>query len=310
MMSNCDFERFIDEGAEWSKTGCWEEFKDFSRKMKASAAYLQECQKNSQIRHKFFPIYRGHGDKSWELETTLERSMQNRKLNEYHDLVLRARKRYLRSFKDSRAGVKSIEGYPYNTSSLSNLSRLFSEHNQILKIPKELYFWVFLRHYGFPSPLMDWTENADVAAFFAFQKKPGGKYVSVHGLIQGPGGAGNSNLIIINDSSTGKFSFNKRKVFIDRHLKQKSVYSLFYNDGDKANPIFASHEEMSAANKGEYHKNSWGYQFKFNIPASERIKVLHELDAKGINAAKLMANTDSLLETIQNRLLLLRAESR
>jgi hypothetical protein len=43
-------------------------------------------------------------------------------------------------------------------------------------------YLVHLRHYGFPSPLLDWSRSAYKAAFFAFQNPSEGEYVSIYAL--------------------------------------------------------------------------------------------------------------------------------
>lgn len=55
--------------------------------------------------------------------------------------------------------------------------------------PSGYEFMIYLRHHGFPSPLLDWTRSPYVAAFFAFQKPQNGK-VAIYSYIedyQGPG---------------------------------------------------------------------------------------------------------------------------
>lgn len=308
-MTDVEFDKYIRSGTPapvWAKAGTWKQFKSHVKQIERIAKYLQQRQSKSPLgkNHKWTPLFRGHRNSSWKVQSTFDRTNRKLTLSEYHDIVLRAKQAYIELIQDATLDVKEIDNYPYTRTSIAAIANLFSESNEISILPEELRFWVFLRHYGFPSPLLDWTKDHKVAAFFAFQNQSDEEFVTIHTMLPTLCGSTDANLITINDSSMERAANEELKPLIRRHAEQKSVYTLFYRDtvdGHGNSPqIFRKHEEMFKEN-GD---GSWGYYFKFNIYASERVHVLKELDKVGITAAKILANTDARLETIQNRLFL------
>ena len=97
------------------------------------------------------PLFRGQADSRWPLRTTLERFTANPKsIAEYHRVLSIV----------SRA-VKSHTGTAWPI--------VDGEVDERHHGPPPAYeFMIYLRHHGFPSPLLDWSQSPYVAAFFAF----------------------------------------------------------------------------------------------------------------------------------------------
>src|SRR5688572_5766711 len=105
------------------------------------------------------PFYfRGQADAIWRLETTLERFIgPNRRIDRYYDTISRIQPE-IETFTDQSWDLPSSEDYinrpkPYP----------FLENDTITS------YMQYLRHFGYPSPLLDWTRSPFVAAYFAFK---------------------------------------------------------------------------------------------------------------------------------------------
>ena len=106
-------------------------------------------------------FYRGHPDASWKLETTLERYLgPNIKVSAYYAIIADIQSR-IETFTDRDWDLSDWYG---------NLSL-----DDLVSLPKEsmplfsggvIDYMQYLRHFGFPSPLLDWTLSPYVAAYY------------------------------------------------------------------------------------------------------------------------------------------------
>jgi hypothetical protein len=112
-------------------------------------------------------VFRGQGDSEWGLTTTLERNRCEHMLfREYYMLICGSLGPEVKTF----AGVDVPEYDPevckpfLKPELLYNIGDIF---------PTPVYrYMAYLRHFGFPSPFLDWSRSPFVAAFFAFRDDP------------------------------------------------------------------------------------------------------------------------------------------
>ena len=101
------------------------------------------------------PLFRGQQLASWHLTTTLERFVKDEVPVEGYYRTIRAVKPTIESFTDKTWNVPSK----------------FEMGHTAISLPPSVEFMAYLRHHGFPSPLLDWTLSPYVAAFFAFRSQ-------------------------------------------------------------------------------------------------------------------------------------------
>src|ERR1700675_3352515 len=97
------------------------------------------------------PVFRGLAAEFWRLTTTLERGSNKEYPVEEYYKIMRGIKPALESFMEKRWTLED-EFVPIKNPYMP---------------PQGYPFMIYLRHHGFPSPLLDWTTSPYVAAFFA-----------------------------------------------------------------------------------------------------------------------------------------------
>lgn len=230
-------------------------------------------------------LFRGQADSCWELETTLDRSVK----------VSYTVEEYLKAAEAVENEIHSR--FPHEwSSSTSNQSNEIVCSEKPYQVPLRRYdFLVYLRHYGFPSPLLDWTGCARTAAYFALEPRCTCK---------------RSAVFVLKRYSTQKLRRGAPTIHIHgphfdevprdalrRHQQQKGWYTTAttWNEAKKVH-TFCLHSDATSVS---------GYQqddlFKLTIPRSERRKALKELDELNINHQTLFQTEDALVRTLALR---------
>jgi hypothetical protein len=239
-------------------------------------------------------LFRGHADSRWSLTTTLERRGYDRMLvADYYRLIGRVQPQ-----------IESITGGRFDVPTYPEILELLQSYDTFShalgggRFPGYSFF-IHLRHHGFPSPLIDWTRSPHIAAFFAFAAEAkGAKKRSIYAWAPGQFRLLGTNTPEL--KRLGPYVTTHR-----RHILQQGDYTVcptFLTDEMKWR--FTPHEETIASDVGSPPNRLW----KFNIPSTERLKVLRYLEDFNLNAHSLFGSEESLMETMAIREFDLRAE--
>ncbi|MGO4881237.1 MAG: FRG domain-containing protein [Bryobacteraceae bacterium] len=239
------------------------------------------------------PLFRGLGDSTWTLATTLERAYQL----EYREPKPTFLKHY-RKVLASKPAIETLSGKrwdqlpePDEFNPGPDSTRL---DKNLEKHPGVSEYLVYLRHHGFPSPLLDWTASPYVAAFFAFDSQPAkAERVSIYAFLQDPahGGISAAHLFVV----------PPLYMHTDpRHYSQQSRYTMctWFNNDDWR---FRPHE---CAVKPHLALGAEGMAYKITLPVGERLTALKDLDRMNINSFTLFGSEDSLIRSVARRELL------
>lgn len=264
----------------------WAEFKE-----KVSIAVADTEEKRKSGAGYFSPVlYRGHADANWKLESTLERAGHRfMSVNEYYTNV-GAAYRYVSNFGDQRLDFDDLEGEVTWGSLAAGLPNY--------------EFLAYLRHHGFLSPLVDWTQSPYVAAFFAFSDPtPRSEKTAIY-VYQEQYGNGKANSSLVGAIRTqGPWASVH-----ERHALQQSWYSYsvklhrtFLEDKMNETLVFSPHEETLLANENVPDLVQ-DVLMKFTIPRTERIVALKDLLRMNITPYSLFHSKDAMVATVSMRL--------
>jgi hypothetical protein len=250
----------------------WDEFEKKINELEASHRNLGPGFSSTHL-------FRGQRDANWKLQTTLERYADKKySLLEYYRLTLTAQPQ-IETFTESSWIIPSYEEY----------EEWLREHEQLWFSDYKAYeYLAYLRHHGFPSPLLDWSRSPYVAAFFAFREESApSQEVAVYvyqEYVRG-GKVTSSGAPFITCLGPNVRSHK-------RHYLQQSQYT-FCTNSISGEFHYVDHEIVVSRN--ESHQD---LLFKYILPSSERAKALSRLNLMNINAFSLLGSEDSLMETI------------
>jgi len=252
-----------------------------------------------QRNHQDLPalLFRGLGSSEWGLETTLERPHPSEPCG--GTLGLRG---YYRVIEASKPAIETFSGrrwdkLPTTPEFEALMDRATAKEllSSVLSPLTEVYeYLAYLRHHGFPSPLLDWTASPYVAAFFALDAPPTqSQEVCVCVLLRGSFRTASDKADL---SVVGPYMRSH-----PRHFLQQCWYSVCVALVNK-DYVFKPHERGLSGALGQ-----GGELFKIIIPIKERLTALKQLDLMNINEFSLFGTEDSLVRTVARRELLFRA---
>lgn len=225
-------------------------------------------------------IFRGQADFAWALQTTLERSSSRSwTVAEYAALTLRCAPQI-------SSVTEEFSDLPGYQEAESEILDGFDESNAY--VPPAIYkFWIYLRHHGFPSPLLDWTLSPYIAAFFSFAELRDAEKAAVFAYIEHPMG-----------TKAGRTSDAKIKTmnpFVTTH-KRHFIQQCFYTIATKPE----AEEHRFVCHEGIFDRGSQRQDvlIKIAMPLSERMVVLKYLNDVNINYFSLFQSEDSLVRSL------------
>jgi len=140
----------------------WDEFekriRDMEEKTRCLKADPLAIYKTSEL------LYRGEGNAEWPcpLSSTLERYGGQKTVGQYFDFILN-------NISSSNISIQKLETLKQKINKL-NVQNIYLFPTRNADTMEIISIMAELRHNGFQSPLVDWTTDYLVAAFFAFEK--------------------------------------------------------------------------------------------------------------------------------------------
>jgi FRG domain len=233
-------------------------------------------------------LFRGQASSKWRLETTLDRSELSDKVADHYRTILRIKPQV-----EAYTGLKWADEPNWwdIQKDVSGGYEAFSSRLLRGELPHYPYL-AYLRHHGFPSPLLDCSASPIVAAFFAFRAPSESDWVAIYGYRERDASG-------MKSSGSDEPSISLLGPYIaapKRHFAQHSYYTMC-TKWQQVSPYFYEHEKVCKP----YDPNADFQQdmiFKFVLPSSQRKEVLRELADYNLNAFTLFGSDDALMDSL------------
>lgn len=245
-------------------------------------------------------LFRGQGDSSWKIESTLERSGIERISFEDYYMYVEAYKRSINSL-----------GYHFKLGQCDETGKKidFKDYRDISwnRFP-DLSFLSFLRHHGFPTPLVDVTKSEYVALFFACENLKYGKDLESSANTDAKVFVIQGDLWSLGGTECPEFHNIGHYIEANpRHIAQQSEYLIptYYEAGENRQWHFISFEQSLQYQKQlkDASKESFPSEpddvYEIVIDGDSKSKILSELAQMNINHYTLYLDEDALVKKLK-----------
>jgi FRG domain len=232
--------------------------------------------------------FRGQADSEWPLFTTLERRAPK----------LSAVSSYLHVISEVKPAVETFTGATFESIKPQDIESVAREYDRFhTAFAEGITYMAHLRHGGFPSPLLDWTNSPYVAAYFAFARARHKGDVAIYAYQERP------EHMKVSGQYSQIMSYGPILKTHRRHFRQQSRYTICvaYIDDQW---YFTPHESVFYQRDQLNQDLLW----KITVPASERMKVLRYFDKFNLNDFTLFDSEEGLLEMLATRVIDMRNE--
>ena len=217
-------------------------------------------------------LFRGQANSNWELETTLERYTKKPYSVTEYNTTLWAVAPATSSFTNKEWAVE----------------RDYTPEKDFFSRPPSYEFMSYVRHHGFPSPLLDWSQSLYVALFFAYQSANEADSIAIYCYIESLSSGKSGWVGSPQICELGPY-VNTHK----RHFSQQGQYTVAVKK-QKDSWVYCTHKEAFDASKGKKQD----LLYKFVMPGSIKYEVLSKLHEMNINAFTLYSSEESLMNML------------
>ncbi len=225
-------------------------------------------------------LYRGQADSSWKIESSLERiGKEEISCKAYYSHIDKLKPLINPLIKNKFMRKMTSSGYPFD----------FDDYSKGSWALPEMEYITYLRHHGFPTPIIDWTASHYIALFFACENFVNSKT--------------NGKVFVYNEKRHGRVGGNDipelRRIgkYVEtdkRHFAQQSQYLI---------PVIHTKEWKLIAFKRVMEDGTNTYDFaEIEIANEAKMAIIKELRRMNINRYTMYLDEDSLIRNFADEL--------